>query len=53
MQFFFMGLMVIFITIYTGLFCYTIYKSNNKKGTAAVICVILIVIISPFFLYKF
>ncbi|MFP7493244.1 hypothetical protein SFC66_05595 [Terribacillus saccharophilus] len=53
MQFFLMGVMVIFITIYTGLFGYSVYKTNNKKGTAAVICVILLVIISPFLLYRF
>lgn len=53
MHFFYMTLMVLFVTIYTGLFCYSLYKSNNKKGMAAVICLIIMVIVSPFLLYKF
>lgn len=53
MQYFYMSLMVISVTIYTGLFGYSLYKSNNKKGMIAVICLIIIVIASPFLLYKY
>ncbi|MFP7170639.1 hypothetical protein [Terribacillus sp. 7520-G] len=53
MYHFYMALMVISITIYTGLFCYSLYKTDNKKGAAAVLVLILMVIISPFLVYLF
>ncbi|WP_366248380.1 hypothetical protein [Terribacillus aidingensis] len=53
MQTFYMTLMVLFVTGYTCLFGYSLYKANNKKGMVAVICLIIMVIASPFLLYKF
>lgn len=53
MQIFFIVIIVMFITIYSGLFCHALYKTNNKKGAAAVLCLILIVIISPVLVYRY
>ncbi|SDC49270.1 hypothetical protein SAMN05421663_102566 [Terribacillus halophilus] len=47
---FFLMVLTLFITAYTSLFAYSLYKEKNKPGMTAVILLILAVIISPFLL---
>lgn len=51
MSIFYSVLLNLAVSIYTGLFAYSLHKDGNKKGMIAVVCLIIILITSSIILY--